>query len=118
MRAHKGSIQLNVVQEDRISFSVLRNDKNEIRKIENISYEINYKNRWEWIVRFDDHGGAGKLHAHFRISLNDQREVDSNIPIPSKFNKNEELTWVCEEIKHNYIKYREELLKKEGVDLY
>ena len=84
---------------DRISFSILRNEKNKLRKIENISYEIAIEDRWEWIVRYDDHGGNGILHRHFRISLKDVRVVESAAGIKKYKNKNHELTWVCNDIK-------------------
>lgn len=72
-----GNVPLNKALYDRISFSVLRNDKNNIRKIENISYEINIDGKWEWVVRYDDHGGTSNLHRHYRINLTDERTIES-----------------------------------------
>lgn len=114
----KGDILLNLAQEDRISFSVLRNNKNKIRKIENISYEININNGWEWVVRYDDHGGTGLLHRHVRISLKDESDVESAAGIKKYKNKDFELTWVCEDIKRNYLVFRKRFCKNSGVDLY
>ena len=118
LHAQNGSIPLNIAQTDRISFSVLRNDKNKIRKIENISYEILIKNKWEWIVRYDDHGGLGVLHKHTRISLKDNSDIESNIGIKKYKNKDHELTWTCKDIKRKYLIYRATILKKMGFDLY
>ncbi|MBI4079091.1 MAG: hypothetical protein HY429_02220 [Candidatus Levybacteria bacterium] len=112
-----GSVPLNIAQTDRISFSVLRNTKKRIRKIENISYEININDKWEWIVRYDDHGGSGSLHRHFRVSLTDDREVESDAGIKRYSNKDFELTWVCNDIKKHYMLFRSKFLKNIGNEL-
>lgn len=113
-----GNVPLNIAQTDRISFSVLRNDRNKLRKIENISYDIRIKDSWEWIVRYDDHGGNGPLHRHFRVSLKDESVVESTAGIKKYKNKDHELTWVCNDIKRNYLTYRSKFLKSIGLDLY
>lgn len=118
LHTQSGNIPLNIVQADRISFSVLRNDKNRIRKIENISYEINIEGKWEWIVRYDDHGGTGVLHRHFRVSLEDDKEVESSAGIKKYKNRDHELTWVCKDIQRNYLIFRSRFLKNLGLDLY
>lgn len=114
----KRNIFLNKAQADRISFSVLRNVKNHLRKIENISYEIFINDKWEWLVRYDDHGGLGSLHRHLRISLADDSNVESADRIKKYKNKNFELTWVIEEIKRDYLMRRSKFLKNSGLDLY
>lgn len=113
-----GNIPLNITQADRISFSVLRNENNRLRKIENISYEIYIKGKWEWVVRYDDHGGKGYLHRHYRLSLKDGSEVISIAGIKKYKNKDHELTWACKDIKRKYLVYRSKLLKKMKLDLY
>lgn len=118
LHPQKGNIPLNRAQSDRISFSVLRNNKNKLRKIENISYEINVKDKWEWVVRYDDHGGTGLLHRHFRVSLISDREIESTAGIKRYQNKDYELTWVCNDIKRNYLIFRKKFLKNNGLDLY
>ncbi len=84
---------LNTAQLDRISFSVLRNNKNKLRKIENISYEISIDGKWEWVVR-------------------------SATGIKKYKNKDYELTWVCNDIKRNYLVFRKRFRKNNGLDLY
>lgn len=118
LHAQNGSVPLNIVQTDRISFSVLRDEKNRIRKIENISYGIHIEGKWEWIVRYDDHGGKGPLHRHIRISLEDEKVVESTAGIKKYKNKDYELTWVCNDIKRNYLIFRSKFLKNMGIDLY
>lgn len=112
------NIPLNIAQLDRISFTVLRNNKNNIRKIENVSYEICIDGLWEWIVRYDDHGGTGLLHRHLRVSLKDDRSVESSIEIKRYKNKDYELTWIINNIKNNYLIFRKNFLENEGLDLY
>ncbi|OGE19673.1 hypothetical protein A3J19_02565 [Candidatus Daviesbacteria bacterium RIFCSPLOWO2_02_FULL_41_8] len=109
---------LNTAQLDRISFSVLRNNKRELRKIENISYEINIEGCWEWIVRYDDHGGVGSLHRHIRISLKDDSNVESTIGIKKYKDKGHELTWVCKNIQRDYLNIRTKFLRNSKIDLY
>lgn len=118
LHTQTGNIPLNKAQADRISFSVLRNEKNNIRKIENISYEINIDDDWVWVVRYDDHGGTGSLHRHIRISLKDDSNVESTIGIKKYKNKDYELTWVCNDIKRNYLIFRKQFRKNSGLDLY
>ena len=113
-----GNIPLNKAQTDRISFSVQRNNQNNLRKIENISYEISFNGNWEWVVRYDDHGGSGRLHRHFRVNLNDDSEVESTAGIKKYRNKDFELTWVCNDIKRNYLTFRSRFLRRIGLDLY
>ncbi len=113
-----GSIMLNKSRDDRISYSVLRNKKNDTTKIENISYEIQVNGNWEWVVRYDDHGGVGQLHRHVRVSLIDQIDVESSVGIRKYRNKSYQLTWVCNDIKRNYLNFRFRFLKHSGLDLY
>jgi len=113
-----GDFPLNTAGGDHISFSVLKNEKNNIRKIENVSYEININNRWEWIVRYDDHGGTGSLHRHIRISLKDDSSIESLSGIKKYKNKDFELTWIINDIKRSYMAFRKTFLRGEGLDLY
>src|SRR3989338_5631922 len=94
LHTQTGKVPLNKTLQDRISFSVLRNYKNNIRKIENISYELQIDGKWEWVVRYDDHGGSGLLHRHTRISLTDQSDIQSYSGIRKYNNKDFQLTWV------------------------
>ena len=115
---HGGSVHLNQSLSDRISFSVLRNPRNDIRKIENISYEVYVHGCWEWVVRYDDHGGTGQFHRHIRASVVDQSNVESSSGIKKYKSKNHQLTWAFKEIKRNYLLFRSKFLKRSGLDLY
>lgn len=116
--SQKSNILLNIAQSDRITYSVLRNKDNKIRKIENISYEINIDDKWEWIIRYDDHGGLGSIHRHFRVSLKDAIELESYANIKKYKDKNHELTWVINDIKRNYLIFRRRFLKNNQLDMY
>lgn len=113
-----GNIPLNLAQSDRITFSVLRDEKKNLRIVENVSYEISINDRWEWVVRYDDHNGKGPLHRHVRISLKDNSDVKSVIDSSEYKNKNHMLTWACDDIKRNYLTFRKDLLRNSGLDLY
>ena len=118
LHTQRSNIPLNIAQLDKISFSVLRNNKNNIRKIENVSYEIYIDDKIEWVVRYDDHGGTGLLHRHLRISLKDNSSVESSMNIKKYRNKDYELTWIINDIRRNYLIFRRNFLKNEGLDLY
>lgn len=118
LHTQKANIPLNIAKTDRISFSVLRNNEKKLRKIENISYDILLDGKWEWVVRYDDHGGSGPLHRHVRISLKDQSEVRSTAGIKKYKNKDFELTWVCDDIKRNYFAFRKRFMKNSGLAVY
>ncbi len=115
LHTHSANVLLNIARNDRISFSVLRNEKNHIRKIENISYEIVIDGKWEWVVRYDDHGGFGLLHRHVRVSLEDERVVKSNDGIRKYKNKDHQLTWACKDIRRSYLIFRNKFLKNSGL---
>ena len=97
---------------------MLINDKNDTKKIENISYEIQIKSRWVWVVRYDDHGGIGSLHKHFRVSLDNDQQIESSTEIEKIDNKNDQLTWVCKDIRANYLAFRDMFLSNCKLDLY
>ncbi len=118
LHSQKNNFPLNKAQIDRISFSVLRNEKNNIRKIENISYEININDKWEWILRYDDHGGKGSLHGHLRISLAGQKYVEISSPVVKYKTKEAELSAICNLIDNNYLNIRTEFVRNNGLDLY
>ena len=118
LRPHTGNVPLNIALQDRISFSVLRNENNHIKKIENISYEININDKWEWVVRYDDHGGTGLLHRHYRVNLKEDRIIESAAGIRKYKNKDYELTWVCNDIKRNHMIFRKKFLEDCDLDLY
>lgn len=113
-----GDVPLNVAKSDRISFSVLINEKRNIRKIENISYDILIENEWVWIIRFDDHGGVGLLHKHTKITLNDERDIESYEGVKKSKSKRKQFNWAFKDIKRNYLIYRSKFLKNSELDLY
>lgn len=112
----KRSFPFNIDKTDRISYSIRVNNNRKIIKIENISYEVNIKDKWEWVLRYDDHGGIGQLHLHIRISLKNDKSVELPLEIQKSKNKEFELSWACADIKSKYKKFKKELLENEGLD--
>lgn len=115
---HTGIVPLNVANLDRIVFVVSRDEKNNIRVVDNIRYEININDKWEWVVRFDDHAGEGSLHKHYRVDLKSDRQILSKAQAKKYKNKNHELTWVCRDFRKNHQIYRKKFLTNCGLDLY
>lgn len=115
-----GNFPLNRANLDRISFSVWRNKNGIIRKIENISYDIFVVSIDDWItlVRYDDHGGTGRLHKHINFALNNEREIITSDWVTKTTNKNKQFGWVYKDIKNNYSSYRKKFCKNSGIDLY
>lgn len=113
-----GNIPLNIAKYDRISFSVLINKRREVRKIENISYDILIDDRWVNVLRYDDHGGIGLLHKHTKVAINDTREIESSEGIKRSPNKQTQFRWAFKDIKRNYLNYRTKFLKNSNIDLY
>lgn len=113
-----GDVPLNIAKSDRISFSALMTKKREIRKIENVSYDILIEDKWINIVRFDDHGGIGVLHKHTKIALNDERDIESYEGIKKSESKIKQFNWAFKDIKRNYLSYRSKFLKNSRLDLY
>lgn len=64
---------LNKALTDRVGFTVKRDSRGHLQKIDRITYETVINGRWEWIFRFDDHGGTGVVHGHRRVSLRDTK---------------------------------------------
>ncbi|MEK7502243.1 MAG: hypothetical protein AAB609_01845 [Patescibacteria group bacterium] len=118
LKTWSGDVPLNIAKYDRISFSVLINEKRNIRKIENISYDILIENEWVWIIRFDDHGGVGLFHKHTKITLNDERDIESYEGVKKSKSKRKQFNWAFKDIKRNYLIYRSKFLKNSGLDLY
>lgn len=113
-----GDIPLNIAKYDRISFSVLINKRREIRKIENVSYDIFIEDRWVNVMRYDDHGGVGLLHKHIKVALNDEREIRSSGGVKKSPNKQTQFRWAFKDIQKNYLNYRTKFLKNSNIDLY
>lgn len=115
---YTGTVPLNVANQDRIVFVVSRDDGNNIRIVDNIRYEINIEDKWEWVVRYDDHAGEGSLHRHYRVDLVSDRQILSKAKARKYKNKNHELTWVCNDFRKNHQIYRKKFLTNCGLDLY
>lgn len=109
------TIYLNTVRLDRISFSVLQNSRREIKRIENVSYDININDEWIGIVRYDDHDGKGILHRHSRLSIERRDEVVESLYWLTG-DKNHHLTQICDEIREGYQNLKDKFLKNSGLD--
>lgn len=115
MHSHKRTFYLNTEQLDRISFSILKDENEKIKEIQNVSYEININGKWVRIVRYDDHSGTGSLHRHTKFSFSSLKEIIESLPW-IKGDKNQQLTQACNDIKENYEEFKNEFTKNSGLD--
>ena len=113
---------LNKALTDKIGFTVQKDNKGNIVKIDRITYETLINRKWEWIFRFDDHGGVGPIHGHFRISIKNDAAIEVNDSIKKFKNKNTCIPWVYKFFRKQYIDIRRKFIKenklKEFVDWY
>lgn len=89
-----------------------------------VSLDIKINNEWETIVYYDSHH-EGKLHRHTRISYLDRADITDWYGVKSKGSQQNLLTWSIEDLKHKYLYYKKQFLKRnkknlEGleIDLY
>lgn len=113
-----GNFPLNPNTSDRITFSADLKKDGSIKCVNNITYMMLYQNTWEWIIRYDDHGGNGDFHGHERVSLEDDSDFPfTSITIPHG-TKLQLFQWAISDIRKNYIVYRDQFCHRNGIDLY
>jgi hypothetical protein len=93
-----GQFPLNPNNSDRLSFSAVVDVKNIITIINNVSYEMSFEKQWEWIIRYDDHGGIEAFHRHERLYLEDDSNLQINNIIEHS-TKQKLLEWSINDIK-------------------
>ncbi len=115
-KAVEGQFPLNPSNSDRLTFNATFDDK--VFIISNVSYEMLFDQRWEWIIRYDDHGGTEDFHRHERYCLEDESDFpSSNIFVPD-ITKKKLFEWAINDIKRNYMIYRTKFCKRNSIDLY
>lgn len=115
LHPHKRTFYLNTEQIDRVSFSILKDENETIKEIQNVSYDMNIEGTWIGIVRYDDHSGTESLHKHTKVSLESDNEVAESI-YWIKGNKEQQLTQACDDIRQNYKEFKDRFLKNSGLD--
>lgn len=113
---------LNKALTDRIGFTLKKDKKGIVVKIDRITYETLINNKWEWIFRFDDHGGFGPIHGHLRVSLKNDAAIEVNDGIKKCKDKNAYISWIYKFFRKQYIDIRRRFIKenklKKAVDWY
>lgn len=103
---------------DKLHCCIEINTKGKTVKIADITFLIFINDEWQWVVRYDDHGGAGLLHRHERLSLHDESETTTPLPVRKKGNKKKLTEWAIDDIRKNYLNYRKKFLSRSKVALY
>ena len=109
---------LNKSQTDKLHWCIEVNQKGHTVKIADITLVILINDEWQWIVRYDDHGGQGFLHRHERISLQDESETTILLPIRKNGNKKKLTEWAIDDIRKRYLSYRRNFLAQSDIALY
>lgn len=113
----EGQFPLNSNNSDRISFKADFNQNKEATTINNVSYEMLYEQRWEWIIRYDDHGGSSDFHFHERYSFDDESSFQILSAKPQG-SKKKSFEWAISDIRKNYLGYRLRFCERNRIDLY
>lgn len=111
----EGEFPLYKSNTDKLHWCIEISLKGNTVKIADITFLIFVNDEWQWVVRYDDHGGDGLLHKHERLSLNDDSETTLSLPIRKNGNKKKLTEWAIDDIRKNYINYRRVFLKRNKV---
>ena len=109
---------LNKNQTDKLHCCIQTNKNGKYVKIADITFLIFHNNQWEWVVRYDDHGGQGFMHRHERVSLKDESETTIPLPVRKNGNKKKLTEWAIDDVRKNYLHYRRRFLDRSKVALY
>jgi hypothetical protein len=85
-----------------------------IQKVINVSYEAWIENSWLTILRYDS--THGYLHQHARFSLTQEKEFISKERVLQFGSHQDWLTWAIEDIKTNFMSYRQAFFKRSNLD--
>lgn len=104
----KGEIFIS--ENNRITYIYEENNERRIIEIVNVSFEIQYKNKWITIVRYDNHHGY--MHRHKMITLDTESEIVEKTGVRQKGTHKRVLSWAITDIKSNYIFYKRKIIAR------
>ena len=94
---------------NRVSYIYKTDDRQRIREITCVSLEIKVNTKWVTILYYDD--THGKLHRHTAISLESSIDIVDYNDVTDVISKEKSLQWAIEDIKSNYLQYKETFVK-------
>ena len=95
-----------VYARDKITYTIL--------EVINVSYEALIDKSWLTILRYDS--THGYLHQHTRFSLTQEKEFISKEHISQAGSHQDWLTWAIEDIKTNFLSYRQAFFNRSDLD--
>jgi hypothetical protein len=109
------SREIPLTDTDRITYVYVKDKTTDvIQKVINVSYEAWIEKRWLTILRYDS--THGYLHQHARFSLTQEKEFISKEHILQLGSHQDWLTWAIEDIKTNFMAYRQAFFKRSNLD--
>ncbi len=114
----KGEIKLDrylLSETDLVTMVKKINSAGEIIRVVNVSYSIQYENKWIVIVRFDDFHGF--LHRHTRISLENPGTIDESINIIKRGSPKKWLSWAAKYLNKNFYGYKVGFARRSKINI-
>jgi len=109
------SREIPLTDTDRITYVYVKDKTTDvIQKVVNVSYEAWIEKRWLTILRYDS--THRYLHQHARFSLTQEKEFISKEHILQLGSHQDWLTWAIEDIKTNFMAYRQAFFKRSNLD--
>jgi hypothetical protein len=109
------SREIPLTDTDRITYVYVKDKTSDvIQKVINVSYEAWVEKSWLTILRYDS--THGYLHQHTRFSLIQEKEFISKEHILQLGSHQDWLTWAIENIKINFMAYRQAFFKRSNLD--
>ncbi len=98
---------------DKITHIRRVDNKRNILEVINVSYETKVDNEWITIVRYDSTHGF--LQRHFRVSLDDYKEIINTTGVKKKGTVHVWYTWAIQDILLRYQDYKKGFMKRSKV---
>ena len=109
------SREIPLTKKDRITYVYARDKTTDmILEVINVSYEALIDKSWLTILRYDS--THGYLHQHTRFSLTQEKEFISKEHISQSGSHQDWLTWAIEDIKTNFLSYRQAFFNRSDLD--
>jgi hypothetical protein len=105
--------EILLTEKDRINYIYKRDSLGKVIEVTNVSYDINIRDEWVTIVRYDSSHGI--LHVHRKISFTDPRDTPSTLGVKRKGDHTKWLTWAISDIKSKFEDYKRGFLKRSNL---
>lgn len=107
-RYKKHQFNFELSPNNRETYIYKTDERKNIVEITCVSLEIKIDSKWITILYYDDTHGS--LHRHTVLSLKQKIDMVQNIEIQATKSKTQALKWAIEDIKWNYLRYKEKFV--------